>query len=66
MKQEVENMLVGEYDYEMDIAAQRRESFEQGIEQGIMKTIFSMKNKNCDNAFIADITGLSIEEIERL
>ncbi len=71
---EVRNMLVAEYDYEMDIAVQRRESFEQGIEEGfdkgdhsrMLKTIENMRRKNCEIEFIAEITGLSIEEIKKL
>ena len=43
---------------------------EQGIEQGIKEnqilTVKNMKNRNIDIALISDITGLSIEEIEKL
>ncbi|PIE99141.1 MAG: hypothetical protein CR988_00075 [Treponema sp.] len=75
---EVNNMLVAEYDYALDIAVQReeagREAFEQGISQGIsqgitqntLKTIENMRNENCDNEFISKITGLSVEEIKKL
>ena len=31
---EVQNMLLAEYDYDTDIAVQRRESFEDGLSQG--------------------------------
>ncbi len=67
---EVNSMLVAEYDYATDIEVQREESFErgivQGIEQGIMKTLVNMKQKNCDTKFISEITGLSIQEIEKI
>ena len=43
---------------------------EKGIEQGIKEnqilTVKNMKNRNIDIALISDITGLSIEEIEKL
>ena len=46
------------------------QGIEKGIEQGIKEnqilTVKNMKNKNIDIAFISDITGLSIEEIEKL
>ncbi|MEI0539213.1 Rpn family recombination-promoting nuclease/putative transposase [Brachyspira pulli] len=50
------------------------EGFKQGIEKGIEKgikenqilTVKNMKNRNIDIALISDITGLSIEEIEKL
>ena len=46
------------------------EGFKKGIEQGIKEnqilTVKNMKNRNIDIALISDITGLSIEEIEKL
>ena len=43
---------------------------EKGIEQGIKEnqilTVKNMKNRNIDIALISDVTGLSIEEIEKL
>ena len=43
---------------------------EKGIEQGIKEnkivTAKNMKNKNIDISLISDVTGLSIEEIEKL
>lgn len=50
------------------------EGIQQGILQGITKgraegiceTARNMKANNCDEAFIAEMTGLTIEEIERL
>ena len=46
------------------------QGIEKGIEQGIKEnqilTVKNMKNRNIDIALISDITGLSIEEIEKL
>jgi hypothetical protein len=36
------------------------------MEKGMAKAAKKMKAKGCDNAFIAEITGLSVEQIERL
>ncbi len=59
---EVNNMLIGEYDYETDIAVQR----EEAARESIKKTVTNMIRKNCDNEFISEVTGLSVEEIEKL
>ena len=75
-------MLLAEYDYDTDIAVQRREAFDDGIaigeklgeERGISKgayqkaveTAKSMKLENMPISMIARFTGLSIEEIEKL
>ncbi len=37
-----------------------------GIKESIIKTVQNMKHENCDNEFIAKITGLSIEEIKSI
>ncbi len=37
-----------------------------GIKENIIKTITNMRKKNCDNEFISEITGLSIQEIKDL
>ena len=99
---EVQNMLLAEYDYDTDIAVQRRESFEdgffageergrnegiaigeklgeergisiglsQGISQGEKKakleTAKSMILRNISIDIVAECTGLSVEEIEKL
>ncbi|MEI0606777.1 Rpn family recombination-promoting nuclease/putative transposase [Brachyspira pulli] len=46
------------------------QGIEKGIEQGIKENqiliVKNMKNRNIDIALISDITGLSIEEIEKL
>ncbi len=59
---EVNNMLIAEYDYEMDIEVQRGEAFQQGIKQ----TARMLKKLGDTVQKIAQVTGLSIEEIEKL
>ena len=87
---EVQNMLLAEYDYDTDIAVQRKEAFEDGIsigrnegiaigeERGISigllqgehkKAIETAKNAltmNLPVEQVAILTGLSLEEIEKL
>lgn len=75
---EVINMLLAEYDYDVDIAVQRAEerelAFAQGIERGIeqgayqnkLETASTFKRLGIDIAKIAEGTGLSVEEIEKL
>ncbi len=59
---EVHNMLMAEYDYETDMEVR----WEEAYEQGILKTASSFKNIGISASQIAQATGLSIEEIERL
>ena len=75
---EVMNMLIAEYDYDTDVAVQREESLQQGIAQGVqqgfadgsrqkaLETAKNFKRLGFDIAKIAEGTGLSVEEIERL
>ena len=75
---EVVNMLLAEYDYETDIAVQRAEereiAFAEGIEQGSsngsrqakLETAKAFKRFGFDIDKIAEGTGLSVEEIEKL
>ena len=71
---EVQNMLLAEYDYDTDIAVQRRESFEEGISIGMsqgahqakLETAKSMKLENMSTSMIDHFTVLSPEEIEKL
>ncbi|MEE0878224.1 MAG: Rpn family recombination-promoting nuclease/putative transposase [Treponemataceae bacterium] len=71
---EVENMLLTEYDYDTDIAVQRQEAYEDGVEQGItqgsqqakIETAKNMLKDNLDIQTILKYTGLSIEEIKSL
>jgi predicted transposase/invertase (TIGR01784 family) len=75
-------MLLAEYDYDTDIAVQRREAFDDGLSQGRnegisigmsqgaqqakIETAKSMKSENMSVNLIARFTGLSVEEIEKL
>lgn len=71
-------MLVAEYDYDTDIAVQREESLRIGIEQGIrqgfsdgayqkaIEIAKAFKQFGFDIDKIAEGTGLSREEIEKL
>ena len=75
-------MLIGEYDYDTDIAVQRAEereiAFAEGIQQGIsqgieqgsyqkaLETAAAFKRLGIDSAKIAAGTGLTLEEIEEL
>ncbi|MEE1291222.1 MAG: hypothetical protein UHW86_09360, partial [Spirochaetota bacterium] len=75
---EVQNMLLAEYDYDTDIAVQRKEAFDDGVMQGLsrgisqgvhqkaVETAKSMKLENMPISMIAHFTGLSPEEIEKL
>ena len=79
---EVQNMLLAEYDYDTDIAVQRKEAFEDGISigrnEGIsiglsqgahQKAVETAKNLlsiGLSQDQIASVTGLSVEEIEKL
>ena len=79
---EVVNMPLAEYDYATDIAVQRAEereiAFAEGIEQGIeqgfsngsrqakLETAKAFKRFGFDIDKIAEGTGLSVEEIEKL
>ena len=67
---EVLNMLIGEYDYDTDIAVQREESFDMGRLEGSLQakleTARLMKQANCEIDFIMKMTSLSKDEIERI
>ena len=71
---EVQNMLLAEYDYDTDIAVQRREAREEGISIGLsqgaqQKAVETAKNAltmNLSIEQVAILTGLSLEEIEKL
>ena len=79
---EVQNMLLAEYDYDTDIAVQRKEAFDdgvsigrnegisigisQGAQQAKLETAKIMLLKNISFEIISECTGLSVEEIEQL
>ena len=71
---EVLNMLIGEYDYDTDIAVQREESFDMGLAEGeargsrqakleTAKTMLTMGYPLVD---ICKISGLTQEEVESI
>ena len=71
-------MLIGEYDYDTDIAVQREESFEIGLAEGEargrsegsrqakLETAKTMLSMGYPQADIYKITGLSKAEIEAI
>ncbi|MBR2317663.1 MAG: Rpn family recombination-promoting nuclease/putative transposase [Spirochaetales bacterium] len=67
---EVQNMLLAEYDYDTDIAVQRKEAFDDGVSIGRneakLETAKSMMQRNISIDIVAECTGLSPEEIEKL
>ena len=67
---EVLNMLIGEYDYDTDIAVQREESFDMGRLEGSLQakleTARLMKQANWEIPFIAKMTGLTQAEVESI
>ena len=67
---EVQNMLLAEYDYDTDIAVQRKEAFDDGLSQGAqqakLETAKNALTMNLPVEQVAILTGLSVEEIEKL
>ena len=79
---EVQNMLLAEYDYDTDIAVQRKEAFDdgvsigrnegisigisQGAQQAKLETAKVLKSAGIEINLIINSTGLSPEEIEKL
>lgn len=62
---EILNMLVGEYDYETDIAVQREEAFNEGEYQKSIEIARTANSLNLPINEIVKLTGLSKEEIEK-
>ena len=68
------NMLIAEYDYDVDIAVQREEALQEGEAKGFsegsyqkaLETAKRMKQANCNLDFIMQMTGLTEAEIEQL
>ena len=68
------NMLIAEYDYDVDIAVQREEEREIALQEGIsegshqkaLETAKLMRTHNYPIAEICTMTGLSAEEVENL
>ena len=71
---EVLNMLIGEYDYDTDIAVQRAESFDMGLAEGeargsrqkAFETARLMLQRDYPESEICLMTGLTKEEVEGL
>ncbi len=75
---EVRNMLTAEYDYEMDIAVQREEAWELGMEKGKLEgmqegmhkkqenIVLNMVSKGFDMQTIAECTDLDIAEVQKI
>ena len=71
---EVQNMLLAEYDYDTDIAVQRKEAREEGISIGLsqgehkkaVETAKTLLSFGDSIEKISKVTGLAIEEIEKL
>ena len=67
---EVLNMLIGEYDYDTDIAVQREESFDMGLAEGShqakLETARLMRQRAYPVAEICLMTGLTQAEVESM
>ena len=71
---EVLNMLIGEYDYDTDIAVQREESFDMGLAEGksrgshqkALETAKNLLQFGLSREKIAQATGLTQEEVESI
>ena len=63
---EVINMFFGEYSYEEDIAAQREEAKEEGIEQNAEETAKRMLHDKLPTDKISQYSGLPLEKVLEL
>jgi predicted transposase/invertase (TIGR01784 family) len=63
---EVLNMIFGEYDRETDIAVNRREAHEEGLEEGKLLIAKNLLKKGSTPEFINEVTGLPPEKIKNL
>ena len=67
---EVQNMLLAEYDYDTDIAVQRKEAFDDGVSIGRneakLETAKTLLAFGDSIEKVSKVTGLSPEEIEKL
>ena len=67
-------MLIGEYDYDTDIAVQREESFDMGLAEGksrgshqkALETAKNLLQFGLSREKIAQATGLTQEEVESI
>ena len=63
---EVINMIFGEYDREMDIAVNRREAEEIGMNKEKLLIAKNLLAKDLTPEFVHEITGLSLEKIKEI
>ena len=67
---EVINMFLDPYDYDMDIAVQREEAFEDGEMQGeqnkALESAINLLKENVSPELIARCVGLPLEEVKKL
>ena len=63
---EVQNMLLAEYDYDTDIAVQRKEAFDDGVQQAKLETAKTLLAFGDSIEKVSKVTGLASEEIEKL
>lgn len=67
---EVINMFLDPYDYDMDIAVQREEAFEDGEMQGeqnkAIKDATNLLKENVSPELISRCVGLPLEEVQKL
>ena len=59
-------MLLTEYDYDTDIAVQRQEAYEDGVQQKAIETAKNMLTFGDSIEKISQVTGLSIDFIKTL
>ena len=59
-------MFFGEYNYETDIRVQRREAFEDGVEQAKIETAKRFISMGLTLEQIVEGTGLSLDKVQEL
>jgi len=59
---DVINMIFGEYDRDLDIAVNRREAWEDGLEEEKLIIAKNLLSKGLTPEFVHEITGLSPEK----
>ena len=62
----IDNMLIAEYDPELHMQVRLEEAREEGEYRGKVSTARNMKAKDCDISFIAEMTGLTLEEVKSI
>jgi len=63
---EVINMFLDPYDYDMDIAVQREEAFEDGEQQRAIKAATNLLREGDSPEKIARCVGLPLGEVQKL